>query len=288
MVRRFAHVAAIDWSGQNVARPKGLAVALAAAGDAAPVLAQEPWSRDAIGRWLLSLADAGTDILIGVDLSPGFPFTDRGAYFPGWPRSPADAKALWRLVDDLSADSPHLSAAGFLADPDVLRHFRTQAGTGAAFGTGRGRLRVCEVAQAAMGLSPSSCLNLIGAAQVGKSSLTGMRVLHRLRGRVPVWPFDPVPATGPVLVEIYTSLAARAAGVRRGLSKLRDEAPLAVAMAALGSEAPATLARHDDHATDALLTAAWLRTAAHDPALWHPSALTPAIARTEGWTFGVP
>ena len=44
----------------------------------------------------------------------------------------------------------------------------------------------------------------------------------------------------------------------------------------------------DDHTTDAILTAAWLRRAAHDPALWSPSALTPEIARTEGWTFGVP
>src|SRR3546814_10514255 len=59
------------------------------------------------------------------------------------------------------------------------------------FGLGRGRLRVCEHGQAAMGLSPQSCFNLVGAAQVGKSSLTCMRVLNRLRGRVPVWPFDP-------------------------------------------------------------------------------------------------
>ena len=39
---------------------------------------------------------------------------------------------------------------------------------------------------------------------------------------------------------------------------------------------------------DALVSAAWLRTAAHDPALWAPAAMTPHIARTEGWTFGVP
>ena len=40
-------------------------------------------------------------------------------------------------------------------------------------------------------------------------------------------------------------------------------------------------------ATDAIVTAAWLRRAASDPALWAPPALTPAIARSEGWTFGV-
>ena len=44
----------------------------------------------------------------------------------------------------------------------------------------------------------------------------------------------------------------------------------------------------DDHSADALLTAAWLRVAADRPALWRPQAMTPEIARTEGWTFGVP
>jgi hypothetical protein len=138
-----------------------------------------------------------------------------------------------------------------------------------------------------MGLSPYSCFNLVGAAQVGKSSLTGMRMLHRLLGKVPVWPFDPLPVSGAVVVEIYTALAAREAGVRRGLSKLRDGAALDAALGALGSAAHAPLERYDDHATDAMLTSAWLRRAAHRGALWRPRGMTEAAARTEGWTFGV-
>ena len=38
---------------------------------------------------------------------------------------------------------------------------------------------------------------------------------------------------------------------------------------------------------DALLTAAWLRANAARPELWAPEGMTPEIARTEGWTFGV-
>ena len=53
---------------------------------------------------------------------------------------------------------------------------------------GRGRFRVTEIEQARMGCKPYSNFNLVGAAQVGKSSLTGMRVLHALSGAVPVWP----------------------------------------------------------------------------------------------------
>ena len=114
-----------------------------------------------------------------------------------------------------------------------------------------------------------------------------MRVLHRLGGVVPIWPFDPLPDHGPVIVEIYTALAARAAGLRKGLSKIRDSASLDEALAAFGTRPHAPLARYDDHSTDAILTTAWLRRAVADAALWHPEHLTPKIAQTEGWTFGV-
>jgi hypothetical protein len=55
----------------------------------------------------------------------------------------------------------------------------------------------------------------------------------------------------------------------------------------LGSDAHVPLARYEDHATDAIVTAAWLRQVQAEPRLWSPPGLTDAIARTEGWTFGV-
>ena len=63
-----------------------------------------------------------------------------------------------------------------------------------------------------------SGFNLVGAAQVGKSTLSGMRMLHRLDGIVSLWPFDPLPEHGPVLVETYTTIAARASGCHQGAS----------------------------------------------------------------------
>ncbi|MGN7999706.1 hypothetical protein [Sphingomonas sp. 22176] len=283
----FTDFIAIDWSGQAVERPKGLAVAHARAGDAAPVLIDRPWSRADILAFLEELADSGTRALVGLDLSPAFPFADAGAYFPGWAESPADGPALWALVDRLSAADPHLAATSFVQHDEARRHFRQMGDCGDLFPGGRGRFRVCEVGQEAMALSPYSCFNLVGASQVGKSSLTGMRVLHRLRGRVGLWPFDPLPDTGPVLVEIYTSLAARLAGMRKGISKIRDADTLDAMLAAFGSAPHAPLPRYDDHATDAILSAAWLRVAAGQPGLWTPAGLTPDLARTEGWTFGV-
>lgn len=281
---RFSRWACFDWSGAATAHPAGIALAIADA-EGPPRLVEQRWSRAAVLAWLEAVAASGEPVLIGLDLSPGFPFADAGAYFPDWARSPPDAKTLWALVDALGSDDDHLGAAGFLAAPEVARYFRLHGGRcGDRFGeAGRGRLRACETAQLAHGLSPSSCLNLVGAAQVGKSSLTGMRVLHRLGGRIPVWPFDPLSDAGPVLVEIYTTVATRAAGAR---GKLRDARSLDAALATLDSPPHLPLRRYDDHATDALVTSAWLRTHADDDALWHPAGLE-AVRDTEGWTFGV-
>lgn len=296
-MRRFEHYACFDWSGQAVAKPKGLALAtIGAQPSDRPVLLrpQGGWSRGAALDWLRAHADAGTDILIGVDLSTAFPFIDADGYFPGWDESPHDARSLWALVDRLCADDDHLGAGGFVRHAQARRYFRHgQGDTGDRFGiAGTGRLRAVEQHQRQTGQANSaSCFNLVGAAQVGKSSLTGMRVLHRLGGRIPIWPFDPVPQTGPVIVEIYTSIAARAAGVGRARSKVRDADALHLALANLDALPPAPLMAHDDHSTDALITAAWLRQSARNDALWEafwtPDALDDITRRTEGWTFGV-
>jgi hypothetical protein len=286
---RFHRFVAIDWSGASGERHRGIAVASCGAGDAAPALVRpgHRWSRAEVLAWLA--ADLPGPALVGLDLGCSLPFADRGAFFPGWGESPADARALWALVERIAAAEPHLGAAAFVDHPDASRHFRRHGGrTGDRFGIGRGRWRVTEAHQARLGLRPTSNLNLVGAAQVGKASLTGMRVLHRLPARLPVWPFDPVPAGGSAVVEIYTSLAALAAGRPPARAKMRTGAELDAGLAALGSAASGHAGAIADHASDALLAAAWLRRVADDPRLWAPAAMTPALAATEGWTFGVP
>jgi hypothetical protein len=286
-MRRFAQFACVDWSGAVGEYLPSIAVAVCeGAHDVALIERPRGWSRAGVHDWLLALAGQQADMLIGLDLSLGFPFLDAGAYFPGWDQTPANATGLWALIDQHSQSDPHFAASHFLAHPAVAPHFRRRGQTGAAFAGTMGRLRVTELGQAAMGLRPYSCFNLVGAAQVGKSSLTGMRVLHALGGHIPIWPFDSMPDKGPVIVEIYTSLAALKAGRRAGRSKMRDGQALVEALAALGARANIP-DRLTDHASDALVTAAWLRRAAGQSQLWTPAALTPAIAATEGWTFGV-
>lgn len=293
-MRSFSHFLAIDWSGAKGPYQRGIALALADARGGPPVLVAPPprgWSR--AGVLDLLRGTLPRDTLVGMDLGISLPFADAGAFFPGWADSPPHAKALWAMVDRLCSGDPNLECGSFLADGQAARYFRHSADhvgdrfhlPGAA--TRQGRFRVAEAAQRQQGVRPVSNFNLVGAAQVGKSSLTGMRMLHQLRGAVSVWPVDPLPASGPVVVEMYTSIAARGGGLRGAATKLRTYEALAGALDALGSPPVAGSGAIDDHSSDALVTAAWLRRVASDPAYWHPAALTPAIARTEGWTFGV-
>jgi hypothetical protein len=249
------------------------------------VRAGHVWSRTDVLDWLNTQMPDGT--LVGLDLSAAFAFADCGAYFPGWNDSPPEARALWALVDAIATKDDNLGASSFVDHTEASRHFRRHGGrTGDLFAGTGGRLRHTEISQREQGLNPYSNFNLVGAAQVGKSSLTGMRLLHQLDGRYPVWPFDPIGASGSVITEIYTSLAAITAGLPKGRTKMRDARSLDSALANLGSEPHAPLARYTDHATDALLSAAWLRTVADLPELWNPTGLD-VVAATEGWTFGV-
>ncbi len=289
-MRRFTHFTCVDWSGAKTERPKGIAAATIGPDGPPALLSPDPrWSREDVRDWLLRVAAAKQDMLIGFDLSMALPFDDAGCYFPEWEDSPSRATDLWKLVDRLSAADPYLNVLSFLDHSQAARHFRhSRDYVGDLFTGGTGRLRVVEQYQRETGQANSaSCFNLVGAAQVGKSSLTGMRMLHQLNGVIPIWPFDPVPDSGPMIVEIYTTVAALAAGLPKGKSKIRDRSGLETALRTLGAAPPAKLRHYDDHSTDALVTAAWMKNASEDTRLWHPPKLTDAIAQKEGWTFGV-
>ncbi|HKR24935.1 MAG TPA: hypothetical protein VJS15_06720 [Allosphingosinicella sp.] len=283
MTPHFARFAAIDWSGAKGRRHKGIAIAMCEAGVAAPALVRpgHAWSRSEVLDWLLEAAGEAPT-LFGFDFSFAPPIQKRGDYLPGEPGVPGEAKAFWAYVDAACEDDD-LGAASFLE----IRH-RRHFYFGAADGTKRDFLhhRVCEEAFNATGGGKASTLyDAIGAAQVAKASFAGMRLLHALAGRVPVWPFDPLPDSGSLVVEIYTRAFIRLAGLSG--RKVRSPETLNEALAALGSDPFAATAWLSDHDTDVLIAAAGLRRIAADPAFWAPPALTAALAATEGWTFGV-
>ena len=284
MKPQFHRFAAIDWSGAKGLRHKGIAVALCDADDTAPYLVQPAqgllWSRSAIADWLLVQSSVPT--LFGFDFSFAPPLVMRGSYLPG-ETVPDTAPAFWAYVDQL-CDDADFGAASLL---EVAHRPHFYFGKADGMKAEYMHNRRCEAYYNAQGGGkPSTVYDAVGAAQVAKASFAGMRLLNHLHGKVPIWPFDPLPDSGSLVVEIYTSIAARAAGRPKGRSKMRDRAALNRALTMLGS-APYAGDEPNDHQADALLTAAWMRQAATDDRYWSPSGLNSHIARTEGWTFGV-
>jgi hypothetical protein len=281
---RFERFAAIDWSGAKGKRHKGIAIAMCGAGAAAPVLVRPDyvWSRTEVLDWLLETA-AEAPTLFGFDFSFAPPIAERGEYLPGEPGVPADAKSFWAYVDRRS-DDEDLGAASFLEQVH-RRHFY--------FGIADGvkadfmHFRRCDAELNAQGgRKTASAYDAIGAAQVAKASFAGMRLLHRLGGKVPIWPMDPLPEQGSIVVEIYTRIYLRRANLPG--TKLRSRAELNRALKALGSPPARLRFEPNDHQTDAMVTAAGMRAlATANPRAFAPDGLTPEIARTEGWTFGV-
>ncbi|HEU4696052.1 MAG TPA: hypothetical protein VFR92_03715 [Sphingomicrobium sp.] len=282
-MRRFASYVAIDWSGAKGRRHKGIAIA-EARGEAAPRLVRSGhiWSREEVLRWLLARA-AREPTLFGFDFSFAPPIVERGEYLIGEPDVPKTARAFWAYVD-AKCDDEDLGAASFL-EIAHRRHFY--------FGIADGvkadfvRFRQCDARLNAQGgRKTASAYDAIGAAQVAKASFSGMRFLHRLDGKVAIWPMDRLQAHGSAVVEIYTRIYLRRAGLT-GV-KLRSRADLNRALNGLGSPPARLRFEPNDHQTDALVTAAGMRALAlQEPGAFDPEGLTPEIARSEGWTFGV-
>jgi hypothetical protein len=282
-VTRFSSYVAIDWSGAKGVRHKGIAIA-EARGEAAPRLIRPGhiWSREEVLRWLLRRAEK-EPTLFGFDFSFAPPIIERGEYLPGEPDVPRSAREFWAYVDRKSDDAD-LGAASFL---EIAHRKHFYFGIADGVKAGFMHFRHCDARLNAQGgRKTASAYDAIGAAQVAKASFSGMRFLHRLDGKVAIWPMHPLPAHGSAVVEIYTRIYLRRAGMTG--TKLRSRAALNVALEGLGSKPVRLRFEPNDHQTDALVTAAGMRQlATTEPRAFDPEGLTPEIARTEGWTFGV-
>jgi hypothetical protein len=278
----FDSFIAIDWSGAN-GRYAGIAIARCEPGEGAPRLVapdEARWTRTAVATWLERELRSGAQLLIGFDLAFGMPY-EAGGYAAA-PRA-RDIFALWDAIEAASACAGDFSCTPLLADPAFAPLYWARGTRPASWTL---RQRRSEIACAdATGTRPECVFKLIGAKQVGKASLTGIRVLRHVRARqrerVAVWPFEPVDAKS-ALVEIYPTLFRKRAG--HGLAKLRTRAELNRALRALGSQPLRGRTALTDHDTDALISAVGMRAIASGEL---PVIDSPQIRR-EGWIFGVP
>ena len=283
----------VDWSGAKGPRVPGLQVALATPDGTAPSLLPNPvgghWRRSDFEVWLTELIQSGRRVLVGFDFAPAYAFADEGAFFPGVTGAPEDARALWALVDRLAAEDPELYGMRIAHTPPFAAHYLTPAGKGSLY---RYRQRLTERACAAI-TTPHPVLKCIGAANVGTGSLAGMRLFHRLSGRlggrIAFWPFDDVsaPDTTAVLVESFPRAYYMAVGAdARAWAEPETIAKVYAAYGSRQSEAPVLSQREDE--ADALVIAAALRHLSNKLPLWNRAQLPDAVRRAEGWIFGVP
>lgn len=282
-VPKFESFVAIDWSGAKGRRHKGIAIAEARGRDAPRLVRPNHiWSREEVLGWLVERA-AKEPTLFGFDFSFAPPIIDRGEYLPGETGVPSTAREFWAYVNGRS-DDEDLGAASFL-ERSHRRHFYFGIADGVK--AGFMHFRQCDQQLNLQGgRKTASAYDAIGAAQVAKASFSGMRLLHRLDGKVAIWPMDPLPERGSAVVEIYTRIYLRRAGMPG--TKLRSRADLDRALKGLESPPARLRFEPNDHQTDALVTAAGMRALAREePRAFDPAGLTPDIARGEGWTFGV-
>lgn len=287
MIPVFDHFVGVDWSGAQGRGYSGIAVAECAPGNGVPVLVQPAtrrWGRTDFVDWAVGQASDKRRMLIGIDCAFALP----AATATGILGEDYSAASLWAHIDAICTGAGDYYGGGF-ALHEAHRHLFWHSGP-------RPRdfaehHRACEHACRMAGLgSPESPLKLVGARQVGKGGLAGMRVLAALRrqlgGLFAVWPFDPIEPARIVCVELYPRLFMRMAG--HGNGKVRSGEALNRCLAALGSDlAIATEETLVDHDTDALVAAAGLRLIAGEPAVWSPAGLDSLAIRAEGWIFGV-
>jgi hypothetical protein len=287
LIPTFDRFVGVDWSGAHGNSYAGIAVAECTAGNDAPALvrpAGRRWRRSEFVEWVAAQAANGGRMLIGIDCALALP----APIASGLLGDDYEAAGLWAHIDALCADAPDFYGGDF-ARLDAHRHLFWHSGPRPAdFAELH---RACETACRRAGLgAPESPLKLVGARQVGKGGLAGMRVLSALRRQLgsafAVWPFDPVNAARIVCVELYPRLFMRMAG--HGNGKVRSLDALNRCLSVLDSKPCAGLAATlADHDTDALVAAAGLRLIAPNPAVWSPIGLDALAIRAEGWIFGV-
>ena len=217
-MRAFSAYVAIDWSGAKGKSHKGIAIA-EARGEAGPRLSVRHTSGRGKKCWVGCSARPKEPTLFGFDFSFAPPLIERGEYLPGEEGVPKTAREFWAYVD-CRADDEDLGAASFL-ELAHRRHFYFGIADGVK--AGFMHFRRCDARLNAQGgRKTASAYDAIGAAQVAKASFSGMRFLHRVDGKVAIWPMDPLPEQGSAIVEIYTRIYLRRAGMTG--AKLRSRA----------------------------------------------------------------
>jgi hypothetical protein len=186
-------VVAIDWSGRSGPAQRH-AIWLGDARDGELVRLGSGRSRDEIVAFLIGEVERDSRLVVGLDCAfslPAWYLRQRGL-------SP---RRLWSALA-AEALTPAMRRAGLAVWMNLPEPPFWTTREGHALQGGRQPFRRTELELRSPGISPKSAFQLVGAGQVGRGSLYGMKALHRLAAAgFHVWPFEP--ASFPLVVEIF-------------------------------------------------------------------------------------
>lgn len=296
-MNEFDRFIGIDFSGAKGPGLKGLRVADALRNKRAVNLVQNPyrdsgiWRRSDLGAWLVEQARRSQErIFVGMDLAFGFPYIDRGAYFPGLKNGPKSVRALWKLVEaESGGDEVRQFYAGrvYLDDRSRLReYFMIGSFRGSHY---EGRTRVMESGSRVVpGANPTTVFNLVGPATVGVSSLSGMRLALWLDGELgndlAFWPFDQERCrdASMVVTEIFPRLYYLRAGEQAGAWRIPSD--FARVLRAYDATCEDAVITEDEG--DSIVCAAALRALSKETWTWEAPLRERIAATREGWIYG--
>lgn len=288
-MKNFEQFIGIDWSGaKSPLFTKAIAVAVSESGNTAPKLEEGPWSRMRVADYLISIAKDDTRTLAGIDCNFGYSEIIGERQFG----KNYTAQDLWNAVEAANMQEENYFAGGYWTHKAHGAYFWKTGKMPEGFSMPR---RKTEQACGEVGLGwPESPFKLIGAKQVGKGGLAGMRLVYDLKKklgrRIAVWPFDShVDEATLVLTEIYPRLFLRQSG--HGNAKIRNGIELDTALVALKSPKMRGKTPFSDHQADAIVSAAGLRLLCGRGKTVPETIAYPPVRRQtlerEGWIFGV-
>ena len=289
-MRNFDRFVGIDWTGAKLPiRSPSIAVAMCDQGtEMPPTLIFGPWSRQMVADYIARLVKDKKRTLVGIDCNFGYAMAVIEAQL-GYGKTAFD---LWQTVDQCCANDANFFAGEFWTHPDYAAFFWTSGKQPLDFRMPR---RVTETACGECGFGwPESPFKMIGAKQVGKGGLAGMRLAHHLKktygDQVAIWPFDTDAVCNTaviVITEIYPRQFIKRSGF--GSQKIRTFDDLNAALVKMHSKVFHD-DFHSDHDTDAIIAAAGLRyLCGNQPHLAHGLShphTNRIMLETEGWIFG--
>ncbi len=290
-MNNFDMFVGIDWSGaKSPIKSPAISVAYTLRGHETPVILSDLDSRHEIALWIQKKAKEEKRILIGIDCNFGYARETGQKHFG----QRYNYQDLWSEVNRTSQDLDNFYAQGFWTDPRFRDDFWITGAQRPDFKINR---RQTEIACQRIGLgSPESPFKLIGAKQVGKGGLAGMRLAYHLTQQlgstVCLWPFQlqHLNQAKIVITEIYPRLFIRMASQQA--KKIRSIPDLNHILSYFQTHPFHSDIKINDHKADAIISAAGLRflcgsNATIPDTISAPFGMTADIASTEGWIFGV-